>query len=376
MNFYVNHLTNCKVPIETTNIPNHLDKLLDILLNEENLLGYESPGPCLEYLLQHRLLDLLATLASAETPPGMRFVCLSFLRRLLTRLQHPLLPHVSVYSPVQRLIGLCNGSLASPTENEEIQFLVALCFLICKHPNLTYIMNNVKIPARKQSVTAGSVSSKLETQQITYVPTRTRNNSNPLFEPLNTQAVTLINPSLHNSENKRRVSSQSSQSSFKTRNSDGDSFHEISDVEQLINSDTVVSEHKRKISNLSNASLWYDETEFASPLSSIDFSYDDKSMRKVSNGSDKSVEEIESKLKDLRELRIESKSDSPFEPEKPIANYKVIEEISKSTEPDYDIEARSKTVQSSLESISSQTENSKCLLLDALISYLNSAVGI
>ncbi|XP_015521214.2 FHF complex subunit HOOK interacting protein 2A isoform X1 [Neodiprion lecontei] len=392
MNFYVNHLTNCKLPIEATNIPHHLDRLLDILFSEENALDSENPGPCLEYLLQHRLLDLLATLASAEAPPGMRFVCLFFLRRLLTRLQHPLLPHVSVYTPVQRLIALCNGSLASPTENEEIQFLVALCFLICKHPNLTYIMNNVRLPPQKPNALASSGSNKLETQQITYAPTRTRNNSNPLFEPLDTQAVTLINPDLHKCESRRKLSSKSSQCSLRSENSERDLFS-IVDRQQSTNSDTIVMEHKRKISNYSNASLSSDEVDSASPQSSAYFKKTDcgsflsanemtcKYLKNSSNGSANSLEEIDSKLQDLRELQIQFKSDSPFtaassELDKAEANFKFFENISKTTRSEFDsasdISTRNKSLQSPADT-SLQIESSKCLLLDALISYLNSA---
>lgn len=118
MNFYVSHLTDCKVPIQNTNIPRHLDILLEILLEEEKEVN--EPGPCLEYLLQHKLLDLLATLASAETPPGMRTVCLAFLRKLLGRSKYPLLHHASIYAPIQRLIALCNGNPPSPIESEEV----------------------------------------------------------------------------------------------------------------------------------------------------------------------------------------------------------------------------------------------------------------
>lgn len=118
MNFYVSHLTDCKVPVQNTNIPRHLDILLEILLQEEKEVN--EPGPCLEYLLQHKLLDLLATLASAETPPGMRTVCLAFLRKLLGRSKYPLLHHASIYAPIQRLVALCNGNPPSPIEGEEV----------------------------------------------------------------------------------------------------------------------------------------------------------------------------------------------------------------------------------------------------------------
>ena len=122
MNFYVSHLTDCKVPVQSTSIPRHLDVLLDILLQEEK--EENEPGPCLEYLLQHKLLDLLATLASAETPPGMRTVCLAFLRKFLGRSIYPLLHHTSIYAPIQRLVALCNGNPPSPIEAEEVRLTV------------------------------------------------------------------------------------------------------------------------------------------------------------------------------------------------------------------------------------------------------------
>ncbi|CAK9824286.1 FHF complex subunit HOOK interacting protein 2A [Anthophora retusa] len=158
MNFYVNHLTDCKVPIQTTGIPRHLDRLLEILLEEEK--NENEPGPCLEYLLQHKLLDLLATLASAETPPGMRTVCLSFLRKLLGRSKYPLLHHTSIYGPVQRLIALCNGNPPSPMEAEEVQFLLTLCFLVCKYPHVTNIINDAPAVQRHSNTSTGKNSER------------------------------------------------------------------------------------------------------------------------------------------------------------------------------------------------------------------------
>ena len=197
MNFYVNHYNDSKVPVETTGIPRHLDRLFELLLEEEK--NGDEPGPCLEYLLQHRLLDLLATLASAETPPGMRMVCLSFLRRLLTRSKHPLLHHAAVYGPVQRLIAMCNGNLASPIENEEIQFLLCICFLVCKYPHVTNIVNDSTNVRQENEIFYNEIE-KSEIDQVTYLPVRRLKNINPLFKPLDTHAITLVNPDLFKSE--------------------------------------------------------------------------------------------------------------------------------------------------------------------------------
>jgi hypothetical protein len=193
MNFYVNHLNDAKVSVERTSIPRHLDHLLRLLLEEEK--NGDEPGPCLEYMLQHRLLDLLATLASAETPPGMRLICLSFLRKLLTRSKHPLLHHAAIYGSVQRMIAMCNGNLASPIENEEIQFLLSLCFLVCKYPHVTNIVNDSSNIPQESDVWHCDID-KSEIDKVTYIPANTMKNANLLFKPLNTQAITLMNPDL------------------------------------------------------------------------------------------------------------------------------------------------------------------------------------
>ncbi|XP_051164483.1 FHF complex subunit HOOK interacting protein 2A-like isoform X2 [Leptopilina boulardi] len=194
MNFYADHLTDTKVPIESTGIPHHLNRLLEILILEEK--DREEPGSCLEYLIQHKLLDLLATLACAESPPGMRLVSLAFFRKLLTRSKFPLLHHSAVFIPIQRLIEICDGNRASPIENEEIQFLLALCFLVCKYPHCTNIVNESRNIHRESNATHNNDTDRNKIQNITYVADRRCSKSNPLFKPLNTQAITLVNPDL------------------------------------------------------------------------------------------------------------------------------------------------------------------------------------
>jgi len=43
------------------------------------------------------------------------------------------------------LVSLCSGRLASPTESAEIQFLCALCGLICKNPQLASIFSSQQV---------------------------------------------------------------------------------------------------------------------------------------------------------------------------------------------------------------------------------------
>ncbi|CAL7937634.1 unnamed protein product [Xylocopa violacea] len=335
MNFYVNHLTDCKVPIQTTGIPRHLDRLLEILLEEEKVEN--EPGPCLEYLLQHKLLDLLATLASAETPPGMRTVCLSFLRKFLGRSKYPLLHHTSIYGPVQRLIALCNGSPPSPMEAEEVQFLLTLCFLVCKYPHVTNIINDAPC-IQRQSTSARRNSERIEVEKVTYIPARRRNNFNPLFEPLDTQAVTLINPNLFSTENDRRRSVGSNRSSSKadtTRGSSSQSNGSISSTE---------AENASQSSSPAIQKSNCDENSGIPAHSTDPRDYD------VSQKCEDAalMNEIDTHLQNLQDLRLDVGYGSSYE-------------NSNSAEGDQSL-LRPKTPQ-----------KSKCLLLDALLSYINTA---
>lgn len=331
MNFYVNHLTNCKVPIQTTGIPRHLDRLLEILLDEEQ--NVNEPGPCLEYLLQHKLLDLLATLASAETPPGMRTICLAFLRKLLGRSKYPLLHHTSIYGPVQRLIDLCNGNPPSPMEAEEVQFLLTLCFLVCKYPHVTNIINDA--PAvQRQTVASAKNPERIEVEKVTYIPARKRNSFNPLFEPLDTQAVTLINPNLFSSENERRRSAGSHRSKAGAAHGSSSQSNE--------------SVSSRDAENVSQSSSPSTQKSICDPSSNIAAQNSDPQDYEAQKCEDTLMNEIDTHLQNLRDLRLDAEYAG------------VYDDVS---ENDQSL-LRAKTPQ-----------KSKCLLLDALSSYINTAVS-
>jgi hypothetical protein len=75
--------------------------IFQLLLEEEKEQEVGSTGPCLEYLLQHHLLDLLATLACTDCPPGMKQHTLGFVRRLITQTKQPILPHIGIYVGIQ-----------------------------------------------------------------------------------------------------------------------------------------------------------------------------------------------------------------------------------------------------------------------------------
>ncbi|KAM6105671.1 LOW QUALITY PROTEIN: FHF complex subunit HOOK interacting protein 2A [Pterocles gutturalis] len=141
-----------KAPVTDTNIPSHLEQMLDILVQEENERESGETGPCMEYLLHHKILETLYTLGKADCPPGMK-QRLAFYTKLLGRIRQPLLPHINVHRPVQKLIRLCGEVLATPTENEEIQFLCIVCAKLKQDPYLVnfFLENKLKAMASKGS---------------------------------------------------------------------------------------------------------------------------------------------------------------------------------------------------------------------------------
>lgn len=54
------------IPARQTDIPWRLKQMLDILVYEEKQHPDGEAGPCLEYLLQHKVLETLSTLGKAE----------------------------------------------------------------------------------------------------------------------------------------------------------------------------------------------------------------------------------------------------------------------------------------------------------------------
>ncbi|XP_031947903.1 protein FAM160B2 isoform X1 [Corvus moneduloides] len=143
---YYLEATDESIPARQTDIPWRLRQMLDILVYEEKQRPAGETGPCLEYLLQHKLLETLGTLGKAEYPPGMRQQVLLFFGRVLGQLQHPLLHYLNVHRPVQKLLQLSGDRLGSGTEKEEMQFAAVLCSKIQQDPSLLpYILEGKNI---------------------------------------------------------------------------------------------------------------------------------------------------------------------------------------------------------------------------------------
>ncbi|XP_063787890.1 FHF complex subunit HOOK-interacting protein 2B isoform X2 [Pseudophryne corroboree] len=146
---YYLETTDESCPARNTDIPWRLRQLLDILVFEERELGSradagggdnggpaDNTGPCMEYLLQHKILETLCTLAKAEYPPGMRQQVLLFYSRLLSKVKRPLLHYINVHRPVQKLIALGGDTVGVTANKEELQFLTSICSKLETDPSL------------------------------------------------------------------------------------------------------------------------------------------------------------------------------------------------------------------------------------------------
>lgn len=145
-NYYI-ETTDDSRPVKQTEIPWRLRQMLDILVYEEKQQGVEETGSCLEYLLQHKLLETLCTLGKAQYPPGMCQQVLVFFSKFLSQMQKSLLQLINVYRPVQKLIRLC-ALPGSKTEKEEAQFLLVVSSRVKQDPHvLRYVLELLDQPA-------------------------------------------------------------------------------------------------------------------------------------------------------------------------------------------------------------------------------------
>lgn len=158
-NYYI-ETTGQTRPVKQTDIPWRLKQMLDILVYEEGQQGHEEMGPCMEYLLQHKLLETLCTLGKAQYPPGMNQQVLVFFSKILVQIQKPMLHILNVYRPVQKLVRLC-GLLGSQTEKEEAQFMFVVCSRVKQDP---YVLNYI-LEIKKDNHSKRSISTSEDTEK-------------------------------------------------------------------------------------------------------------------------------------------------------------------------------------------------------------------
>ncbi|KAI8069002.1 Retinoic acid induced 16-like protein-domain-containing protein [Thamnidium elegans] len=105
-----------KDAVDLTPIPCSLQSIVKLIQAEEvehhRASGSLETGPCLEYLLQKRVLEELVEFAKVDTPYGMRVHCLRFFCSLVTNVHAQLLPERAVHVPLQKLITSCHRLIA------------------------------------------------------------------------------------------------------------------------------------------------------------------------------------------------------------------------------------------------------------------------
>lgn len=84
-------------------------------------------SPCMEYLVQEKVLAALALHARADRPLGIRQHVYIFLVGVLNHLHHTHLHHAPIHKPLQVMVRISCETRASPYEAEEIEFLSTLC---------------------------------------------------------------------------------------------------------------------------------------------------------------------------------------------------------------------------------------------------------
>ena len=79
---------------------------------------------------------MLSTLCQADVPPGLRPHIIRFFLYLVGHIppDQVILPYVTVYLPMRRLLAIFCSSKASPTESQELAFIVSLVAHLKRKP--------------------------------------------------------------------------------------------------------------------------------------------------------------------------------------------------------------------------------------------------
>eukprot|EP00730_Choanoeca_flexa_P019438 TRINITY_DN9493_c0_g2_i4.p1 TRINITY_DN9493_c0_g2~~TRINITY_DN9493_c0_g2_i4.p1 ORF type:complete len:701 (+),score=175.64 TRINITY_DN9493_c0_g2_i4:118-2220(+) len=112
-------------PTDQTNLPTCFGAIVDILVEEEESHGGET-GPCMEFILNHRILDQIVKMGLHNKPPGLLPLTLAFFTQIFTRIKQQILPHVAVSTPVQTLL---HGTTAALRDDPDLNRVAML--LLC-----------------------------------------------------------------------------------------------------------------------------------------------------------------------------------------------------------------------------------------------------
>ena len=163
-------------PVEKTHQVHHLNVMMKLLAREQR--EKENPEdsekvlpPCMEYLVNHQVLDILSTLCQADVPPGIRPHVIRFFVFLVGHVDQVVLPYVSVYLPIRRLLALFCSGKASPTESQELSFVVSLVANLTKHQELLTLFAHQPAPGDvSHSSSSQIVSRASSTMELSVMP--------------------------------------------------------------------------------------------------------------------------------------------------------------------------------------------------------------
>lgn len=97
--------------IASTNVPAHLQAMVDALVWESTRGDQDSTGACLESLLKNDILGTLVSLSEDDRPFGIQAEVLKSIGSLVVLMDEQFLVHAAVHKAVLRLLRVCVGDL-------------------------------------------------------------------------------------------------------------------------------------------------------------------------------------------------------------------------------------------------------------------------
>ncbi|KAI0670441.1 Retinoic acid induced 16-like protein-domain-containing protein [Trametes maxima] len=147
--------------IKSTDVPAHLQSMVDALVWESTRMDEGATGACLEYLLKNDVLGTLVKLSESDRPFGIQAEVLRAVQNMVVLLDEQFLVHSAVHKAVLRLLRNCvgddlqeqldgrnkpmgaagNASRTQPSEYEEdlVNLLCILCSRIRTYRELLMI---------------------------------------------------------------------------------------------------------------------------------------------------------------------------------------------------------------------------------------------
>ncbi|KAK7446373.1 hypothetical protein VKT23_004226 [Stygiomarasmius scandens] len=95
--------------IKSTDVPAHLQTMVDSLVAESTRINQGATGACLEYLLKHDVLGILVRLSENDRPFGIQAEVLRAVQNMVVLLDEQFLVHSAVHRAVLRLLRNCAG---------------------------------------------------------------------------------------------------------------------------------------------------------------------------------------------------------------------------------------------------------------------------